>query len=268
LSDADEADVLAGYLPFAAAIGRRLGEMHALLSRESDNPDFDPEPAAEADARQWSEAAQKQIDAAFAVTEALAPNDEEGQQALTALRALRGQLAESLPALAATGIGTLRTRIHGDFHLGQVLATQGDAFIIDFEGEPAKPLAARRAKSSPLRDVAGLMRSFDYAAATIGRSATLGATGRAEERRAALLRRFVTDASASFLDAYRVVLLDAPRPWVLPENWHALLDLFLIEKAAYEICYEAANRPAWLPIPLRGMAELAARSVEGLSDAS
>jgi maltose alpha-D-glucosyltransferase/alpha-amylase len=267
LSDEDEADVLAGYLPFAAAIGRRLAEMHALLSLESDNPDFSPEPATEADAAEWGETAQKQIDAAFTVTSSFTPADEESQRALFNLRAMRNRLSEVLPKLAATGIGTLRTRIHGDFHLGQVLATQGDAYLIDFEGEPAKPLAVRRAKSSPLRDVAGLMRSFDYAAATIGRSTTIGVTGRAEERRAALLRRFVTDASASFLEAYRAVLQEAPRSWVSPETWHELLDLFLIEKSAYEICYEAANRPAWLPIPLRGMAELVTRSAGGMADA-
>ncbi|HET9148790.1 MAG TPA: alpha-amylase, partial [Acetobacteraceae bacterium] len=194
-------------------------------------------------------------------------SDEDVGRALFTLKALRQRLNDALPGLAATGSGTLKTRIHGDFHLGQVLATQGDAYIIDFEGEPAKPLAARRAKASPLRDVAGLIRSFDYAAATIARSATIVATGKAEERRQALMHRFVIEASASFLEAYRAVLQDAPRPWVSPETWHALLDLFLIEKSAYEICYEAANRPGWLPIPLRGMADLVARSVEGQPDA-
>lgn len=268
LSDEDEADVLSGYLPFAAAIGRRLAEMHALLAKESDNPDFDPEVATGADAASWAESARHQIDAAFTAIQGANAPDEDTKQALFTLKALRQRLNDALPDLAATGAGTLKTRIHGDFHLGQVLATQGDAYLIDFEGEPAKPLAVRRAKASPLRDVAGLIRSFDYAAATIARSTTIVATGRAEERRTALMHRFVVEASASFLEAYRTVLQDAPRPWVSPENWHALLDLFLIEKAAYEICYEAANRPTWLPIPLRGMADLVAHRTEGQRDAA
>jgi maltose alpha-D-glucosyltransferase / alpha-amylase len=119
-------------------------------------------------------------------------------------------------------------------------------------------LAQRRAKNSPLRDVAGLLRSFDYAAeaAAPGRTA---ASAQVAERRAALLERFREDAAASFLQAYRAVLETAERPWVSPQAEPALLDLFLIEKAAYEVCYEAANRPTWLGIPLRGLQRIAER---------
>jgi maltose alpha-D-glucosyltransferase / alpha-amylase len=132
----------------------------------------------------------------------------------------------------------------------------GDAYLIDFEGEPARALEQRRAKSSGLRDVAGLLRSFDYAAAAAqGRAASAAAT----ERRTALLERFRAEASNTFLACYRAVLENAETRWVTPDAETALLDLFLIEKAAYEIRYEAANRPTWLGIPLRGLAEIADR---------
>jgi maltose alpha-D-glucosyltransferase/alpha-amylase len=116
----------------------------------------------------------------------------------------------------------------------------------------------RRAKSSPLRDVAGLLRSFDYAAAAAapGRTAV---SEPVQERRLHLLARFREDAAAAALAGYREVLHAADRPWVPQVAEAALLDLFLIEKAAYEIRYEASNRPAWLPIPLRGLARIADR---------
>ena len=148
--------------------------------------------------------------------------------------------------------------MHGDFHLGQVLAVQDDVFLIDFEGEPARPLAERRRKSSPLRDVAGLLRSLDYVAATAVAGHT-DPSSQVVQRSAELLERFRDEAKAAFLAAYRAVHAEAPRPWADPAAEASLLDLFLIEKAAYEIRYEAANRPSWLPIPLRGLADLAAR---------
>ena len=150
------------------------------------------------------------------------------------------------------------TRIHGDFHLGQVLVVQGDAFLIDFEGEPTRPLAERRAKGSPMRDVAGAMRSFDYAAATaaVGRAA---ASARATERRTTILEHFRTTAVDAFLGAYRETHASAQRRWIPESAEQDLLALFLVQKAAYEVSYEAANRLNWLPIPLRGLAALAQR---------
>jgi maltose alpha-D-glucosyltransferase/alpha-amylase len=153
--------------------------------------------------------------------------------------------------LAQAATGAAMTRVHGDFHLGQVLVAQGDAVIVDFEGEPARPLAERRAKASPQRDVAGLLRSFDYAAAVVTMNeASATATVAPTERRAALSERWQQEAAAAFLAAY-----GATAPRIAP----GLLDLFLVEKAAYEIRYEAANRPDWISVPLRGLTELAAR---------
>ncbi len=140
----------------------------------------------------------------------------------------------------------------------QVLVAQGDAFLIDFEGEPARELAERRQKSSPLRDVAGLLRSFSYASAA-AQSTTEAAPQQTADRKRALFERFRAHAAETFLAEYRAVTAHAPQPLVAPANEQALLDLFLIEKAAYEIRYEAANRPAWLGLPVRGLAALTAR---------
>jgi maltose alpha-D-glucosyltransferase/alpha-amylase len=253
----DEADQLTGYTSFARTIGTRLAELHALLARPSPDPAFDPVPFSAADAKALGAGAATQLQAAF---DSLAkidehPNEETARAAAFVLDN-RARITKLLPTLANAATGTLATRIHGDFHLGQVLVGTGDAYIIDFEGEPAKKLEVRRAKSSPVRDVAGLLRSFHYAAAAaaLGPATTTGAAA------AQPLARFVEEVSAQFLAAYRTVERSAAPRWIEDEAAEAaLLDLFLLEKSAYEICYEAANRPTWLAIPLRGFAEIAGR---------
>ncbi|MDT8275002.1 maltose alpha-D-glucosyltransferase [Roseomonas mucosa] len=255
-------DIFAGYLSFATALGRRLGELHAVLAAPSDDPAFTPEPAVEADRTAWAEGALEQLEPALKLLEKATDLSEadaaRAQSLLGKAQALRGKVH----ALAQAADGALKTRVHGDFHLGQVLVSQGDAVIVDFEGEPARSLEERRAKGSPLRDVAGLLRSFDYAAAAAAQSHDTGSSSAVpQERREALLARFRQEASDAFLAAYRVVEHAAERPWVPEASEQSLLDLFLIEKAAYEIRYEAANRPAWLPLPLRGLAAIVERLI-------
>jgi len=251
--------VFDNYLGFAGAVGRRLGEMHGVLALDSDDPAFQPEPVTAEDARAWGQAAGAQIEAALDALEGVSSWNSEAHEAQAAgLLSQRKALLRAVAQLAEAAPGALKTRVHGDFHLGQVLVVQGDACIIDFEGEPAKPLAQRRAKTSPLRDVAGLLRSFDYAAAAAGAERD-GVKGLPLDRAAELLQHFRERASDSFLTAYREAQSQAPRPWVTAEAEIALLDLFLLEKAAYEVCYEVANRPGWLHIPLRGLDSLANR---------
>ncbi len=267
LDDAGEADALAGYLPFAAAMGRRLAEMHAALATPDTAPDFRPEPASSADAARWAKGAHEQLAAAYAALERARPQAAAETIALIdRLVALRGALEAALPRLAQAGVGTVKTRIHGDFHLGQILAAQGDAYLIDFEGEPAKSLAERRAKGSALRDVAGLLRSFAYAAASVARAVPTS-TERSQERSRSMVTRFIDDAGSSFIEAYRATAAAAAHGWVTPAAWDDLLALFLIEKSAYEICYESANRPGWLIIPLTGLADLAGAITTGATDA-
>ena len=252
----DTADALAGYENFAATIGRRLAELHAILAAPTDNPDFAAEEVGEGDVTRWIKGVRGQLDAAFAaLAEITRWPDDEIRAAAVALAGRRDALQKAVGKLAKAALGTLKTRTHGDFHLGQVLVSAGDAYIIDFEGEPARPLEERRAKSSPLRDVAGLLRSFDYAVA----AASSHSEGPAQNApaKAAVLDRFASNASKAFLAAYRAAHAESPTHWVAEASEPALLDLFLLEKAAYEICYEAANRPGWIGIPLHGLAVIA-----------
>ena len=150
----------------------------------------------------------------------------------------------------------LAIRIHGDYHLGQVLRTARDDFmVIDFEGEPARPLAERREKASPLRDVAGMLRSFAYAAATLGMEAKGLDVGTRELR----IGRWERDTRDAFLRGYlRDPDNDPPARRILPSDTghtRALLRLFETEKAFYELMYELNNRPEWTWIPMRGIAK-------------
>jgi maltose alpha-D-glucosyltransferase/alpha-amylase len=151
----------------------------------------------------------------------------------------------------------VKTRYHGDLHLGQVLVAQDDFVIVDFEGEPARGVAERRAKGCVLRDVAGMLRSFSYAAhaATLKRDAAAPSA----EAGAKALDEWRREASRHFLDGYAKAADGAPSVPRDPQALAALLDLFLIEKALYESRYEIANRPDWIAIPLRGLMELATR---------
>jgi maltose alpha-D-glucosyltransferase/alpha-amylase len=258
-SQDEHEDTFAAYGSFAAAVGRRLAEMHAALSGPTDDPAFAPARAGEADIVAWADNAIEQVEDAFAQLRRFKDWPDDGSAETAAeLLSQESALKHAMRRLAQSGRGALVTRIHGDFHLGQVLVVQGDAFLIDFEGEPARPMAQRRAKSCPLKDVAGLMRSFDYAAAAAA-PGRVAASAQANARRGSLLQLFREDACATFLRAYNEVLDHAEPRWVPQASESDLLDLFLIEKAAYEIRYEAANRPSWVPIPVRGLSRIVAR---------
>ena len=252
------ADLLADCDAIAGAIGRRLGEMHAILARETTNSAFSPKTADDGDATGWAKKTeqrlQKAVEAIAGVQTWQREQDRERAQELVSRQT---STAAAVRALGESGRGMLMTRIHGDFHLGQVLVASGDVHIIDFEGEPATPITERRAKTSPLRDVAGLLRSIDYVGATLIDRRAIRAVPVDEAQRDQLIDRFRAGASTSFLRAY----------WEAGASSNgaaarALLDLFLIEKAAYEITYEVANRPTWIGVPLAGMARLVARITE------
>ncbi|MBV8837597.1 MAG: maltose alpha-D-glucosyltransferase [Alphaproteobacteria bacterium] len=245
-------DKFADYTAVAAAIGKRLGEMHAILARPSEDPAFAPEQATQADVETWLARATALFENAFTALRRIADwPDETIKARAEQLLSRHPSLAKALRAMADAGVGTLKTRIHGDFHLGQVLVASGDAFIIDFEGEPGQPLAERRAKASPLRDVAGLLRSFDYAAAAALDPKNVTAARLSAEDRETFVTQLRDSAQKAFLSAYF--------PSAGQERNAKLLEFFLAEKAAYELGYEAANRPAWLPIPINGLYRLADR---------
>jgi maltose alpha-D-glucosyltransferase/alpha-amylase len=258
LTEAEAGDgVAAGYLPLAQAIGRRLAELHRALARPTEVADFAPEPVDAAATRAWTEEAAASVAAALdllARPGALpAGPDAELAAGLVANRdALLAAIRARVPAPEGMGV----IRLHGEFHLGQVLVSPNDALILDFEGDAAKPLSERRAKGSPLRDVAGLLRSLDYAAAVATATEESGtATAASTPRRAELIAAWREAAGRAFLDAYRAAWEE--EAVTVPPGAEPALDLFLIGKAAEEVVFEAESRPPWLPVPVRGLARLA-----------
>jgi maltose alpha-D-glucosyltransferase/alpha-amylase len=253
---------LGGYLPLARAMGVRLGELHATLARPTDDAAFAPVKAGAEEVRGLVEHARSALDKALPLISA---NQNWGTSEEAAAAALvlehQAELPAAIARLAAQAEGSLLTRIHGDLHLGQILVVQSDAYLIDFEGEPVRSLEERRAKSSPMRDVAGVLRSFDYAAATLRRSSVevTPDTSKNAARRETLIKRFLNEVENNFLDGYRQIARNAENPWVSQQAEAALLDLFLLSKASYEVAYEAANRPDWLGLPVAGLASLAQR---------
>lgn len=240
------------YANFAANLGRRLAEMHAVLARPSDDPAFAPEAMTLEHADKLGGRVKGEVDKALGLLGRAQGFDGATRERVDALARDRQRLMDRISVLAREAVGRDRTRIHGDLHLGQVLVTGSDVMIIDFEGEPTRPLAERRAKDLALRDVAGMLRSFDYAAAVAERNRPAAAETQ-EQRAEEGTALFRTRAMEAFLTGY------------FGEDAAAdpLLDLFLLEKAAYEVAYEAANRPDWIGVPVAGLAEVAARMLAG-----
>ncbi len=242
-------------LNLGATLGLRTAELHAAFATKTDDPAFAAEPIEKADLGEWVDRATAEWEAAFAALQRASGLSEETERDIDRLLVAKPALFERLEAVRGLTPSGRKTRIHGDYHLGQVLVAQDDVIIIDFEGEPQRDLAERRKKSSALRDVAGMLRSFDYAAwSALDRVRTrLGQVDGEVESRALGWR---DQATREFLAAYWPV---AEAANILPADAEArrqLLDLFKIHKAFYEIGYEAANRPAWLSIPVRGLLDI------------
>jgi maltose alpha-D-glucosyltransferase / alpha-amylase len=259
----DQLEAIKRFHAAAAILGRRLGEMHVVLAQPTDMEAFAPRVATEQDCAEWVTAVSEQVQAALRVLEASDRTWSDDTQALRQLVLDHREAILKIPeTLAPQGVGTLLTRIHGDLHLGQALVSHGDIFFIDFEGEPARLLAQRRAKSCPLRDVAGMLRSFDYAASTALASGGIGQSDASLIRKRGIVERFRQVSEREFLAAYQQALGQRPEAVMKPEAAAALLNLFLLDKVAYEVVYEAANRPAWLGTPLRGLAALVRRLID------
>jgi len=247
-------DAIEDYLAFAGMVGMRLAQMHALLAQPTDDEAFAPAKATAEDVARWIAEGQARLDAAFdAIAQRKSGESPADDAVAEELAGAREALRDALAGCMRSGEGSVVCRIHGDFHLGQILVATGDAYIIDFEGEPGRPLAERRAKMSPLLDVAGFLRSLDYAVATTLDPKKLAAAPLPEIERAAFVSRLRDGAEKAFLDAYYAGLKDE-----LGLANRDLLTCFMIAKAAYEIVYEAANRPTWLSIPLQGLGRLVA----------
>ena len=223
------------------------------MATPTDDAAFAAEPITRADLRAWQRAARHQAEAAFKALRQAVPKleDADREQAHSVL-ARRHACHARIDALTEADIGAIKTRIHGDYHLGQVLVAQNDFYILDFEGEPARPLAERRAKSSPLKDVAGMLRSFDYAAWAAVVGLTEAHPGSADLVRS-LAEAWRQATAQAFLETYRETIAGCPSYPEHEVEARRLLDFFLLDKALYEVCYEAGNRPSWIRIPLKGV---------------
>ncbi|CDZ57322.1 Maltose alpha-D-glucosyltransferase [Neorhizobium galegae bv. orientalis] len=248
-----------------ATIGKRLGELHVALAQATDDPDFQPVRATAADAKKWREAVTGQVSHSLAILEKTVQGlDSDIAIEAKALLDRRDDLLGLATHLASAVKGTLMTRNHGDFHLGQILVAEGDAYIIDFEGEPTRDLTERRAKTNPLRDVAGLLRSLSYLAASADLDREI-VSEVDDARHRELVARFIEMAEPAFLDAYFEATENSEALRIPQEARTRILDLFLLEKAAYEIAYEVRSRPHWLPLPLAGFSAIASRLLENVS---
>ena len=165
------------------------------------------------------------------------------------LSALRPVLLERISPQALAGISAAKMRYHGDYHLGQVLRVEEDFVIIDFEGEPARSMDERRQKHSPLRDVAGMLRSFSYAAAVATNRLT-NEDPVDRHRAGPLVESWEDQVGDAFMAGYRDAVQGCPAWPEEPGAAERLIEFFVIEKALYELRYEMGNRPDWLAVPL------------------
>jgi len=254
-----EFDALAELKLFAGVLGKRVGEMHAVLARPVEDPDFGYRPSGDEEQARWTRAIGAQVRQALTELERVRERIAADAAAVDWLLTEKEALLATIGKLATLAAGGILTRVHGDLHLGQVLVVQGDAYLIDFEGEPSRPLDERRQHHSPMKDVSGMLRSFDYAAAVAWRNACGADPTVAQHHEACsqILARYRTDARNEFLQAYRVAASGLPHEWHGREGEGAALALFSLEKAAYEFLYESDHRPDWLDIPFNGLLELA-----------
>jgi maltose alpha-D-glucosyltransferase/alpha-amylase len=248
------AERLGSYLEFVRLLGRRTGGLHLALSSNPDNPGFAPEAVPAHHARSLYQSVRTQTGKAFRLLrERLDVVPEVLRQDASKLLDSEEELLAYLAKIKSRKLEGKRIRIHGDFHLGQVLVSRRDVAIIDFEGEPERPISERGIKRIPLRDVAGMLRSFHYAAYTALPGYGTQRTARPEDLPVLepWARFWLAWASSAYLESYLRSVESSKLVPATPEAVRYLLDFFVLEKALYELRYELNNRPGWISIPLR-----------------
>jgi maltose alpha-D-glucosyltransferase/alpha-amylase len=257
----DAQALLGSYLEVARLLGTRTGELHLALAANRGNPEFIPEPFTSLYQRSLYQSLRNLATRSFqTLDENLYRLPKAALPLGERVLAAQARVLRIFRTVMDRRISALRIRCHGDYHLGQVLYTGKDYVITDFEGEPARPLSERRIKRSPLRDVAGMLRSFHYAAQTTLATRVAGTLAKEEDLPALepWARYWQLWASSAFLKAY---LKTAATGGFLPrsrEELAALLDAYTLEKAIYELGYELNNRPDWVVIPLEGILQILA----------
>ena len=245
----------AGFLSSAATLGRRTGEMHLALASDTTDAAFSPEPWSRADLEQLAEETSRQARQVLdAVTSLRTGLTDEVRSLADQLLQSKNTLVERIRTTPLV-VEATKIRVHGDYHLGQVLWSESDFVIFDFEGEPTRPLEERRRKQSPLKDVAGMVRSFSYAAYA-GLFAFTVARPTELDRLEKWARVWQLTTSAAFVRTYLETVAGAHFVPARDTDRDALLQLFVLDKAIYELNYELNNRPDWARIPLRGILDL------------
>jgi maltose alpha-D-glucosyltransferase/alpha-amylase len=247
LPEAPAADVHGAYVTLMQVLAVRTAELHRALATPSGNPAFEPEPLTAQDLEEAKRRVREEAQETLALLERRAGDAERTKKLL----GQRAKLFERIEACAAPREPALKIRHHGDYHLGQVLLHNNDFVIIDFEGEPNRSLAESRRKQSPLRDVAGMLRSFNYAKWT-ALQRYVESEPVVHERLDKLMNAWEAETRRAFLGAYA----DASRGsglYASFEDVAGLLRLFEMEKVLYELRYELNNRPTWVQVPLAGL---------------
>ena len=251
-------EAIGPYLESARLLGERTAGLHEALASVPDDPDFSPE---------WFSAMHQNslyhsmrgltVLTMWLLQQRLADLSPQAAERAREVMALEKAIVGRFSMVRRRKISAARIRCHGDYHLGQVLHTGKDFVIIDFEGEPARPLSERRLKRSPLVDVAGMIRSFDYAAHTATRRQASSVLQPDDLPVVEQWGRFwYTWVSASFLAAYLAAMSRTDLVPASVEELKVLLDAYLLEKAIYEVGYELNNRPDWVTVPLQGIVQL------------
>jgi maltose alpha-D-glucosyltransferase / alpha-amylase len=246
------AEAAGGYMTQARLLGQRTGEFHLAFARDRENPAFVSEPFTVLYRRSIYQSLRSSARTTFdLLRRRLSTLPEPMREEARAVLSLEDALLKQARAVIDRKIPMARIRVHGDYHLGQVLFTGKDFVIVDLEGEPSRSLSERRYKRSPLRDLAGMIRSFEYAAAYAVRQGPM----RQEDVPALLpwARLWQRWASASFVRGYFDAAGDAPYLPKGQDAFAAMLDFYLLDKSIYELRYELNNRPDWVGIPLEGI---------------
>jgi maltose alpha-D-glucosyltransferase/alpha-amylase len=245
-------EAIGPYLESARMLGRRTAEMHIALASEAGDPAFAPEPFSTAYQQSIYDSVVSMADEALGLLSRQSGSlPGEARSEAQAIVDGRSELLSRMGPLLAREVAATRTRCHGDYHLGQVLYTGSDFVIIDFEGEPVRPLHERRRKHSPFKDVGGMLRSFHYAA-----YAALMGLGDSAPYLSAWADNWHLWVSVAYLKEYLEVASSAAFLPQTREELRLLLDTYLLEKATYELLYELNNRPNWVRIPLQGIRQL------------
>ncbi len=248
-------DLIGSYFESARLLGERTAELHVALASDYLNPSFEPEAFTTLYQRSIYQSMRNLTSRTFHLMGGrLKHLPEKARRMAKKLLEREGEVFQRFHSLLQGKISALRTRVHGDFHLGQVLYTGKDFIIIDFEGEPARALSERRLKRSPLRDIAGMLRSFHYAA--LHALFSQGVRPEDEEAVEKWAYFWYQWVSTVYFNAYREMAREAN---ILPQDeteLQTLLDALCLEKAVYELGYELNNRPEWVQIPLQGILQL------------